>query len=155
MSHVQGVGGAFVFARDLEKLAGWYRDVLGFEFEGGEEFGAYYKIFWALAADGSGRRVDTTFAVMRAKREFPSWAEARDEDDMYGDQPFMVNLRVDDLDATLADLRAKDVAVLKESDEGYAKFAWIRDAEGNRIELYEPRAEEASDGDPAGGADSE
>ena len=142
MSHIDGVGGAFVFARDLNGLANWYREHLGIEFEGGEEFGAYYHVFFGLASDGSGRKIDTTFAVMRSKREFPSWEEPLDPDDMYGDQPFMVNLRVTDLDALLAELRDKGVPILKESDEGYARFAWIRDGEGNRIELYEPQQQE-------------
>ena len=33
-------------------------------------------------------------------------------------------------------LRRKNVDVLKVEDEGYARFAWVRD--GNRIELYQP-----------------
>jgi catechol 2,3-dioxygenase-like lactoylglutathione lyase family enzyme len=61
-------------------------------------------------------------------------------ENMYGDQPFMINLRVHDLDTVLADLTAKDIHPIKRQDESYGKFAWIRDADGNRIELYEPLA---------------
>ena len=84
--------------------------------------------------------MDTTVSIMRARfptaRELP---EAEPEE-MYGDQPFMVNLRVRDLDAVLDRLRAAGTAVIGRMDEPYGRFAWVRDADGNRIELYEPVA---------------
>ncbi len=51
---------------------------------------------------------------------------------------FVLNLRVDDLDAMLAHLRTLDVSI----DERIivwelGKHAWIHDPDGNRIELYE------------------
>ena len=57
------------------------------------------------------------------------------------DSAFMINYRVDDLDALLTQLRAADVPVLKgpESHEN-GKFAWIMDPEGNKVELWEPMA---------------
>ena len=57
---------------------------------------------------------------------------------MYGDQSYMVNLRTDDLDGLIADLEAKSIPILKREDEPYGKFAWIRDLDGHRIELYQP-----------------
>jgi len=52
---------------------------------------------------------------------------------------FMLNFRVDDLDALLAALRAEGVAVDEKIPEyEYGRFAWIMDPEGNRIELWEP-----------------
>ena len=53
----------------------------------------------------------------------------------------MINYRVDDLDALLAQLRAADVPVVKgpESHEN-GKFAWIMDPEGNKVELWQPMA---------------
>jgi predicted enzyme related to lactoylglutathione lyase len=52
---------------------------------------------------------------------------------------FMLNYIVDDLDATLADLRASGAQVdeATESHE-YGKFGWAQDPDGNRIELWEP-----------------
>jgi predicted enzyme related to lactoylglutathione lyase len=56
-----------------------------------------------------------------------------------GPQPFMINYRVDDIDALLAALRAEGVWIDdKREDSEYGRFAWIQDPEGNRIELWEP-----------------
>ena len=49
----------------------------------------------------------------------------------------MLNLRVDDLDAFLAGLRAKDIEILGTQAEPYGKFAWILDCDGIRIELWQ------------------
>ena len=57
---------------------------------------------------------------------------------MYGDQSFMVNFRVTDLDAFLNDLKQKRIEPIKREDESYGKFAWVRDIDGNRVELYQP-----------------
>jgi predicted enzyme related to lactoylglutathione lyase len=49
--------------------------------------------------------------------------------------PFMLNYRVEDLDA----LRAEGVQIdPKREDFDYGRFAWITDPEGNKIELWEP-----------------
>ena len=141
MGLIDGVGGAFVFSNDAEKLAAWYSEHLGLAFEGSAEFGAFYQMFWALDPDDPERRVDTTFAVMQAKIDLPATGSGGDEpESMYGDQPFMVNLRVRDLDAVLESLAAKGVEAIRRSDEGYALFAWVRDGDGNRVELYQPVA---------------
>ena len=53
--------------------------------------------------------------------------------------PFMLNYRVDDLDALLARLRAEGVQVDERRDDGeFGRFAWVMDPEGNRVELWEP-----------------
>jgi predicted enzyme related to lactoylglutathione lyase len=52
---------------------------------------------------------------------------------------FMINYRVDDLDALLAALKEEGVEIdPKREDYDYGRFAWIMDPEGNRIELWEP-----------------
>ena len=152
MSLIDGVGGAFIFSEDPGSLAGWYAKHLGIEFEGGEEFGAFYVRYVASDPDDAGRVVDTTFAIMKAKAPVPRMAANRGAGpgDMYGDQPFMVNLRVRDLDAVLAHLAERGVEPLRRDDEGYAVFAWIRDAEGNRVELYQPGPEPQPSPDGAG-----
>jgi len=50
----------------------------------------------------------------------------------------VVNYRVHDLTAFLEQLKADGVPVEKTEDFEYGRFAWIRDPEGNRIELYQP-----------------
>jgi predicted enzyme related to lactoylglutathione lyase len=60
----------------------------------------------------------------------------------YFDKPFMINYRVADLDAMLAQLRAAGVEVADKVDETeFGRFGWAVDPEGNRIELWEPRRE--------------
>lgn len=142
MSLIDGLGGAFVFSNDAEKLARWYGDHLGFEFEGSVEFGAFYQVFVGLDPENAQRKMDTTFAIMQSKVELESPAVDEGFDSMYGDQPFMINLRVRDLAAVLAHLAEKGVEPIKQTDEGYGLFAWVHDGDGNRIELYQPVAAE-------------
>ncbi|MGD2216173.1 MAG: VOC family protein [Gemmatimonadales bacterium] len=133
---IDGIGGAFVFSADPKRLAGWYRDHLGIEFEGSDE--AFYVMFWGLDPEDHTRKLDTTFAIMQAKVELPGRGGGSESDDMYGDQPFMVNLRVRDIEAVLAHLAGTGVRAIKREDYDYGRFAWIRDLDGNRIELYQP-----------------
>ncbi len=52
---------------------------------------------------------------------------------------FMLNYRVDDLDALLATLRSEGIGVDdRRENSKYGRFAWVMDPEGNRIELWEP-----------------
>ena len=53
------------------------------------------------------------------------------------EQPFMINLRVDDLDGMIADLAAKGIAILGRQDEDYGRFAWILDPDGIKVELWQ------------------
>jgi len=143
MGLIDGVGGAFVFSNDAEKLADWYRDNLGLEFEGSAEFGAFYQVFWGVDPEDADRKMDTTFAIMQAKTDLPARAAGEEPESMYGDQPFMVNLRLRDFEAVLAHLAERGVEIIKQADEGYGLFAWIRDGDGNRVELYQPVPEAA------------
>jgi predicted enzyme related to lactoylglutathione lyase len=56
------------------------------------------------------------------------------------DQRTMLNFRVRDLDAMLAQVRAAGGAVDEETQEmdGVGRFGWVTDPEGNRIELWQP-----------------
>jgi predicted enzyme related to lactoylglutathione lyase len=58
-----------------------------------------------------------------------------------GPAPLMVNYRVRDLDAMLAQLRAARVEVEGRVEESqYGRFGWASDPEGNRFELWQPPA---------------
>ena len=58
-----------------------------------------------------------------------------------GEPAFMLNYRVDDLDALLVDLAAAGVWIdPKRQNESYGRFAWIKDCDGNRVELWQPSA---------------
>jgi len=59
------------------------------------------------------------------------------------EQSFMVNIRVRDLDAMLAQVRALGATVIDDIQvmDGIGRFGWVEDPEGNRIELWEPSPE--------------
>jgi predicted enzyme related to lactoylglutathione lyase len=69
------------------------------------------------------------------------------EDTRYFDpseKPFLINYRVEDLDAVLAALKAEGVTVDEKIEESeYGRFGWAMDPEGNRIELWQPPPESA------------
>lgn len=119
MRRVTGIGGVFFKARDVAALAAWYREHLGIDV-GPEGYGMF------PSNDAGGVTV---------------WALHKEDTKYYGagPQPYMINYRVDDIDALLAALRAEGVWVDdKREDSEYGRFAWIQDPEGNRIELWEP-----------------
>ena len=118
MAKATGVGGVFCKARDPKALAAWYAKNLGIKSDDG------YMTF--DGPDAMGMTVFSTFAADTA---------------YFGDGPqqFMVNFRVDDLDALLKQLAEGGVKVdPKREDYSYGRFAWIWDPEGNRIELWQP-----------------
>jgi predicted enzyme related to lactoylglutathione lyase len=125
MAKAVGVGGVFFKARDPKALSQWYETHLGV---GGRVSGD------ALTFDGPEAAGMTVFA------QFP------ENTSYFGDGPqqFMINFRVDELDALLTALGTAGVRIdPKRQDEGYGRFAWIWDPEGNKVELWEPAAPEA------------
>lgn len=125
MKRVTGIGGVFFKAKDPEKLKDWYRTHLGIE---SESWGAVFR--W---------RDDP-----RADNGSTAWSIFPDTTKYFAPstQPFMINLRVANLQELVTALQAEGVEVeakLEESDFG--KFGWVMDPEGNRVELWEPPAQ--------------
>jgi predicted enzyme related to lactoylglutathione lyase len=116
VEHVLGIGGHFLRAADPVALGAWYRDCLGLD---ADEHG--------LWRQETGPTVFATFESGTAYFGSPT-------------QQVMINFRVRDLDAMLAQLRAKGADVLDETQdmEGVGRFGWVTDPEGNRIELWQP-----------------
>lgn len=54
-----------------------------------------------------------------------------------GERSTMVNYQVDDLDAFMAEMRTLGVTIERTLDESYGRFAYIRDPEGNPIEIWQ------------------
>ena len=50
----------------------------------------------------------------------------------------MLNFRVDDLEAMIAQLQSAGIAAEPEGDFPNGKFARLRDPEGNPIQLWQP-----------------
>ena len=133
MERVQGIGGVFFKNRgDKEALLAWYRDNLGIPVTswGGFNF---------------------RWADMRgAEHASTTWSAFDEDSDYFGrpDQQWMVNFRVADLQAMLAQLRAAGADVADDVQEGeYGKFGWVTDPQGNRIELWAPPPGGEPDGD--------
>jgi predicted enzyme related to lactoylglutathione lyase len=121
MERVLGVGGIFFKARDPKALAAWCRDHLGIPLEAGQTY--------ATLKSGDAGEI-TVWSV------FPADTTHFGE----GPAPFMLNYRVRNLDAMLAQLRAAGARVEERIEEyDYGRFGWATDPEGNRIELWEPR----------------
>jgi catechol 2,3-dioxygenase-like lactoylglutathione lyase family enzyme len=119
MSHVRGVGGVFFKVASPEAHRDWYRRVLGFEFEewGGQKFPP----------------LDRGCTVWSA---FPRDTRYFDP----GTVDFMLNLVVDDLDATLAHAKAMGVEPLgRDDNDPNGQFAWLLDPDGIKIELWQPK----------------
>jgi predicted enzyme related to lactoylglutathione lyase len=69
------------------------------------------------------------------------WSLFAGDTDYFGsrDQQVMVNYRVRDLDAMLAQLRDAGVVVDENVHEmEFGRFGWAADLDGNRFELWEP-----------------
>ena len=53
---------------------------------------------------------------------------------------FMINYRVENLEALVEELKAEGVTIVdKVEDSDYGKFVHIIDLEGNKVELWEPK----------------
>ena len=124
MSRVTGIGGIFFKARDAEALREWYRAHLGLEI--GEWGGV---VFAGEESSPDGRQVSTVWSIFPADSRYFDPSPA----------PFMINYRVDDLDAVLTTLRQEGCAVDERIEESeFGRFGWVADPEGNRVELWEP-----------------
>ena len=126
MAKVTGIGGVFFKSKgDHKALMAWYAKHLGLSLE---PWGGAILKWPDDKADDKGLTVWTV-----AKPDTKWFAPS--------DAAFMINYRVDDLDALLAQLRAAGIDILKGPDsDDNGKFAWIVDPDGNKVELWEPKA---------------
>lgn len=124
MPRVIGIGGVFVKARDPKALAGWYRDALGMDVQawGGAQL-------WNDVPGGG--------------RSYGVWSAFAEDTDYFApsERPFMINLRVDDVNGLLAHLRGRGDRVLERreaTEDGV--FGYVVDPEGTLLELFQPAA---------------
>jgi predicted enzyme related to lactoylglutathione lyase len=119
MASVTGFGGIFLRAKDPKALYGWYERHLGLVKSGG-----------SFAFPVPTQHPHIVFALFK-------------QEDAYfpAEQKAMINLQVDDLDGVLDRLIAEGVTVDPKRDSyDFGKFGWFTDLEGNRVELWQPVA---------------
>jgi predicted enzyme related to lactoylglutathione lyase len=120
MEKALGIGGIFFRARDPKQLAEWYRDALGIE-------------TFDDAGNGAPWTTEAGVTVVSAHAADTDYFGKRE-------QQYMINFRVRDVDAMLAQVRAAGATVDDEAQtwEGMGRFGWATDPEGNRFELWQP-----------------
>lgn len=124
MKRVTGIGGIFIKTADTKRLREWYQAHLGIDIAewGGTSFQ------WTGPHNPSGTG-STAWSLFEASSNYfePSAA------------PFMVNYRVENVHALLAELRKEGCQVVGNVEESeFGKFGWVLDPDGNKIELWEP-----------------
>jgi len=124
-TRVSGIGGVFFRAKNAKKLAGWYRKHLGLPIEpwGGCSFE------WREAKSPKKKGCTVWSAFDAGTKYFGP-----------GKQGHMLNYRVSNLKRVLATLKKERVWIDPKGVEKseFGQFAWIKDGEGNRIELWQP-----------------
>lgn len=123
MKKVTGIGGVFFKCQDPESTKKWYSQHLGFETD------AYGQLFQSRDFDNPDRVTHLQWSPFTANTDYfnPS------------NQPFMINYRVNDLEALKKELESADVEIVDDiASYEYGKFLHIMDPEGNKIELWEP-----------------
>jgi|SRR6185503_2683734 len=124
---VDGIGGVFLYANDAKTLSNWYAHHFGLRLETYEEGKVYGTEFKYRRLSDSSKVDSTVFSISQAKTELP--AERKE---------CVINYRVRDLHAFVEQLKADGIEIEKTEDVDYGRFAWIKDPEGNKIELYQP-----------------
>jgi catechol 2,3-dioxygenase-like lactoylglutathione lyase family enzyme len=137
MRRVIGIGGIFFKAKDPRALGEWYRQHLGFDVQ--PWGGAFFH--WGSPPGAAGQSPDP------GPNGYTVWSPFSDDTQYFepSQKPFMLNLRVQDVDVLLADLRAAGVQVLdrrEETEQG--KFGYVVDPEGTLLELWQPSADDPS-----------
>jgi len=120
MKKVTGIGGIFFKCKDPQKMTAWYQKHLGLNTN---PYGATFQ--WYERPDSNAK----------AQTQWTPFADSSD----YFEKEFMINYRVENLVALVEELKNEDVQILDDIQTyDYGKFVHILDAEGNKIELWEP-----------------
>jgi len=123
MAKVTGIGGIFFKCKDAKKISEWYKTHLGMDTN---QYGANFE--WREAEDPT-------------KTGSTQWSPF-DENTKYFEpstKDFMINYRVENLEALVAQLQSEGVTIADKIETyDYGKFVHIIDVEGNKVQLWEP-----------------
>jgi predicted enzyme related to lactoylglutathione lyase len=123
MKKVTGIGGIFFKCKDPNKMKEWYQKHLGLNTN---QYGAVFE--WYQGADST-------------KKGFTNWSPFNETTKYFepSTKDFMINYRVENLEALVEELTKNGVTILDTIETyDYGKFVHILDAEGNKVELWEP-----------------
>jgi predicted enzyme related to lactoylglutathione lyase len=126
MNKVTGLGGVFFTCANPQEINDWYAQHLG------------------MVTSPYGTTFDWRQADNPAKKGSTTWGTfAQDADNFKpSTKPFMINYRVENLAALVAELAQAGVTIVDEITEyDYGKFVHVLDPEGNILELWEPADE--------------
>lgn len=120
---VTGIGGVFFFSDNPKETREWYRKNLGIETS---DYGASFEFRNVNKPEEVGTLQWTPF-----KNGSEYFAPSKKE--------FMINYRVQNIEGLVNQLKENGVTVLDSiASYDYGKFVHIMDADGNKIELWEP-----------------
>ena len=123
LKKVTGIGGIFFKCKDPAKMREWYKAHLGLNTN---QYGAVFE--WRQGADSS-------------RKGFSQWSPFSATTKYFepSTQDFMINYRVDNLEALVEQLRKEGVTIADKIETvDYGKFVHIMDIENNKVELWEP-----------------
>ena len=123
---VTGIGGIFFKCKNPAETRDWYKKHLGLVTN---QYGSVFE--WRQADDPN-------------KKGFLQWSPFADKTKYFepSQKDFMINYRVNDLEALVTKLKADGVTVTDKIETyDYGKFVHIMDNDGNKIELWEPNDE--------------
>jgi len=123
MKKVTGVGGILFKCKDPQKMTAWYEKHLGLTTN---PYGATFE--WYEAADNT-------------KKGQTQWTPFP-ETSKYFESDFMINYRVENLEALVEELKKEGVTIVDDIETvDFGKFVHILDEEGNKVQLWEPIGE--------------
>ena len=123
MKKVTGIGGVFFKCKDPNKVKEWYKKHLDFDTD---QYGTNFE--WRQASDST-------------KKGFTQWSPFAETTKYFepSTRDFMINYRVENLEALVEELRKEGVTITDKIETvEYGKFVHIVDVEGNKVELWEP-----------------
>ena len=121
---VTGIGGIFFFSGNPQGTKDWYAKNLGFDINA-----------WGACSFDS-RDINNPETVNTLQ-----WSPFKKGDAYFSpsEKEFMINYRVQNIEGMVDQLKANGVTILDDiAVYDYGKFVHIMDAEGNKIELWEP-----------------
>ena len=123
MKRVTGIGGIFFKCKDPQNMTEWYHRHLGLDTN---PYGATFAWYEHPDSPTAAQTQWTPFADTTKYFE-PSANN------------FMINYRVENLEALIAELKKEGVTILDDIEVyDYGKFVHILDVEGNKVQLWEP-----------------